>query len=240
MDDGVVVRLDDETFLCHTTSGGADRIHAWFEEWLQTEWFDFKVYVANLTEQYSQIAVAGPKALELLRSLDSDIDFVAVPFMGMAEGTIAGCPARVFRISFTGELSYEFAVPLSFGLSLWEKLHAKAEELGGGVYGTEAQHILRAEKGFVVIGDETDGTVTAHDVGMSWAVSKRSAARWRARSREWQSDWPCDLDLLLADAESFDCDGVDQWRAKTVRRGHRNLNREEKIGTSGDLRSCVL
>ena len=173
MDDGVVVRLDEDTFLCHTTSGGADRIHAWFEEWLQTEWFDFKVYVANVTEQFTQIAVAGPKGLELLGSLDSDIDFAAVPFMGMAEGTVEGCPVRAFRISFTGELSYEFAVPLSFGLSLWEKLHAKAEALGGGVYGTEAQHILRAEKGFVVIGDETDGTVTAHDVGMSWAVSKK-------------------------------------------------------------------
>jgi len=173
MDDGVVVRLDEETFLCHTTSGGADRIHAWLEEWLQTEWFDFKVYVANVTEQFAQIAVAGPKGLELLGSLDSDIDFAAVPFMGMAEGTVEGCPVRAFRISFTGELSYEFAVPLSFGLSLWEKLHAKAEALGGGVYGTEAQHILRAEKGFVVIGDETDGTVTAHDVGMSWAVSKK-------------------------------------------------------------------
>jgi len=173
MDDGVVVRLDEDTYLCHTTSGGADRIHAWFEEWLQTEWFDMKVYVANVTEQFAQIAVAGPKGLELLGALDSDIDFSAVPFMGMTEGTVEGCPVRAFRISFTGELSYEFAVPVSFALALWEKLHAKAEALGGGVYGTEAQHILRAEKGFVVIGDETDGTVTAHDVGMSWAVSKK-------------------------------------------------------------------
>ncbi len=173
MDDGVVVRLDEDTFLCHTTSGGADRIHSWFEEWLQTEWFDLKVYVANITEQFSQIAIAGPKALELLGALDSNIDFASVPFMGMAAGTVEGCPVRVFRISFTGELSYEFAVPVSFGLTLWKKLHAAAEALGGGVYGTEAQHILRAEKGFVVIGDETDGTVTAHDVGMSWAVSKK-------------------------------------------------------------------
>ncbi len=173
MDDGVVVRLDEETFLCHTTSGGADNIHGWFEEWLQTEWFDLKVYTANVTEQFTQIAVAGPKARDLLNSLDSDIDFNALPFMSMAEGTLAGCPVRAFRISFTGELSFEFATPVSFGLALWEVLHAKAEELGGGTYGTEAQHILRAEKGFVVIGDETDGTVTAHDVGMGWAVSKK-------------------------------------------------------------------
>ncbi len=173
MDDGVVVRLSEDEFLCHTTSGGADRIHGWFEEWLQTEWFDMKVYVANVTEQFTQIAVAGPKAREVLKSFDTDLDLDGLPFMGMAEGMFAGCPVRLYRISFTGELSFELAVPVSYGLALWEKLHAKAEELGGGVYGTEAQHVLRAEKGFVVIGDETDGTVTAHDVGMGWAVSKK-------------------------------------------------------------------
>jgi folate-binding Fe-S cluster repair protein YgfZ len=95
MDDGVVVRLDEETFLCHTTSGGADNIHGWFEEWLQTEWFDLKVYTANVTEQFTQIAVAGPQARELLNSLDSDIDFNALPFMSMAEGSV--CMAKPKR-----------------------------------------------------------------------------------------------------------------------------------------------
>ena len=173
MDDGVVVRVDEQTFLCHTTSGGADSTHAWFEEWLQTEWFDFKVYTQNVTEQFTQIAIAGPKARDVLAAVDSDIDFASVPFMGFVEGTVAGCPVRVFRISFTGEMSYEFAVPTAYGRALWDALMAAGQPFNIGPYGTEAQHILRAEKGFVVIGDETDGTVTAHDVGMSWAVSKK-------------------------------------------------------------------
>ena len=172
-DDGVVARLDEETFLCHTTSGGADSTHAWFEEWLQTEWFDLKVYTANITEQYTQIAVAGPKARDVLEGVDSDIDFAVLAFMGFAEGEVAGCPVRVFRISFTGEMSFEFATPSSYGRALWDRLMEVGKPFDIGPYGTEAQHILRAEKGFVVIGDETDGTVTAHDVGMSWAVSKK-------------------------------------------------------------------
>lgn len=175
MDDGVVVRLQDGSFLCHTTSGGADRIHAWFEEWLQTEWFDMKVYVANVTEQWTQIGIAGPHARALLERLGGDVDLAAeaLPFMGYAEGTLGGMPVRVFRISFSGELSFEIATPTNYGLALWEMLIEKGEDLGVGPYGTEALHILRAEKGFIVIGDETDGTVTAHDVGMSWAVSKK-------------------------------------------------------------------
>ncbi len=173
MDDGVVARLDEQTFLCHTTSGGSDRVHAWMEEWLQTEWFDMRVLTANVTEQWSQFAVAGPNARALLERLEGDVDFAALPFMGFAEGTVAGMPVRVFRISFSGELSYELAVPTSYALSLWEALLDVGGDLGVGPYGTEALHVLRAEKGFIVIGDETDGTVTPHDVGMSWAVSKK-------------------------------------------------------------------
>lgn len=175
MDDGVVARLDETTFLCHTTSGGSDRVHAWMEEWLQTEWFDLQVYTANVTEQWSQYAVAGPKARDLLAALDGDIDLsaAALPFMGFVEGTLAGCPVRLFRISFSGELSFEVATPTAYAVSLWEKLMEVATDLGGGAYGTEALHVLRAEKGFIVVGDETDGTVTPHDVGMSWAVSKK-------------------------------------------------------------------
>ena len=173
MDDGVVARLDQQTFLCHTTSGGSDRVHAWMEEWLQTEWFDLKVLTSNVTEQWSQFAVAGPNARKLLEAMEGDIDFASLPFMGFAEGTLEGRPVRVFRISFSGELSFEIATPTSFAVSLWESLLESGTDLGVGPYGTEALHVLRAEKGFIVVGDETDGTVTPHDVGMSWAVSKK-------------------------------------------------------------------
>ena len=174
-DDGVVARLDEETFLCHTTSGGADSVHAHMEEWLQTEWWDWKVHVANLTEQYAQIAVVGPNARKVLEKLGSDIDLSgeALTFMGWTEGKIGGFDARVFRISFSGELSYEIAVPAGQGLALWEALHAAGREFGAMPYGTECLHIMRAEKGFIMIGDETDGTVIPQDLGLHWAISKK-------------------------------------------------------------------
>ncbi|MDB6182311.1 sarcosine oxidase subunit alpha family protein [Paracoccus fistulariae] len=177
MDDGVVARLSEDSWLCHTTTGGADRIHGHMEDWLQTEWWDWQVYTANLTEQYAQIAVAGPKARELLQRLDGDIDLSqeALPFMTWAEGHLAGIPARIYRISFSGELSYEIAVPAGRGLDLWDKLHEAGRDLGITPYGTEAMHVMRAEKGFIMIGDETDGTIIPQDLGLNWAISKKKA-----------------------------------------------------------------
>jgi len=148
-DDGVVLRLDEETFLCHTTSGGSDWVHAWMEEWLQTEWW----------------------VLEALGGMD--VSKAALPFMGFADGPLGGFDARVMRISFSGELSYEIAVPTSQGLELWTKCLEAGAAHGIQPYGTEALHVMRAEKGFIMIGDETDGTVTPQDLGMHWAVSKK-------------------------------------------------------------------
>ncbi len=174
MDDGVVARLSEDTFLCHTTSGGADRIHGWMEDWLQCEWWDWKVYTANLTEEYAQIAVVGPKAREVLQKLGGmDVSKEALPFMEWRAGKLGGVRARVFRISFSGELSYEIAVPASDGLGFWKKLIAAGEEFGIMPYGTEALHVMRAEKGFIMIGDETDGTVIPQDLGLGWAISKK-------------------------------------------------------------------
>jgi sarcosine oxidase subunit alpha len=173
-DDGVVVRLDDDGFLCHTTSGGSDRVHGWLEEWLQTEWWDLRVYVANLTEQYAQVAIVGPQARAVLEELGGmDVSREALPFMRVAEGTLAGIPARVFRISFSGELSYEVAVPAARGQELWDAARAAGGRFGITPYGTEALHVMRAEKGFIMIGDETDGTVTPQDLNLGWAVSKK-------------------------------------------------------------------
>lgn len=174
MDDGVVVRLDEDTFLCHTTTGGSDRIHAHMEEWLQTEWWDLKVFTANLTEQFAQIAVVGPNARKVLEALGGlDVSRETLPFMGFAEGELAGIKARVFRISFSGELSYEVAVPTSQGLLMWNLLLQAGAEYGVTPYGTEALHVMRGEKGFVVVGDESDGTVTPLDLNLGWAVSKK-------------------------------------------------------------------
>jgi sarcosine oxidase subunit alpha len=185
MDDGVVARLGETQFLCHTTSGGADRIHAHLEEWLQTEWWDLKVHVVNLTEAYAQIAVVGPNARELLERLGGmDVSKDALSFMGWAEGQLAGIPARVFRISFSGELSFEVAVPAGRGLEFWTKCHELGADLGATAYGTEALHVMRAEKGFIMIGDETDGTVIPQDLGLDWAVSKKKADFIGKRAQE--------------------------------------------------------
>ena len=174
MDDGVVARIDEQSFLVHTTSGGAEHIHAWMEDWLQCEWWDWKVHTVNLTEQFAQIAVVGPKARTLLERLGGmDLGREALPFMEWRGGQLGGFQARVFRISFSGELSFEIAVPASQGRAFWDRLMAEGDDLGVMPYGTEALHILRAEKGFIMIGDETDGTVIPQDLGLNWAISKK-------------------------------------------------------------------
>lgn len=174
IDDGVVARIDEDTFLCHTTSGGADRIHAHMEEWLQCEWWDMKVWVLNLTEQYGQIAVVGPNARKVLEKLGGmDVSRETLPFMGWADGELAGIPVRAYRISFSGELSYEIAVPANRARELWDLLLEAGEEFGLMPYGTECLHILRAEKGFIMIGDESDGTIIPQDLGLHWAISKK-------------------------------------------------------------------
>ncbi len=192
IDDGVAARLSEDTWLVHTTTGGAERMHGHFEDWLQCEWWDWKVWTANVTEQWAQVAVVGPKARVLLERLGGKIDLSpeALPFMGWIEGEIAGIPARVYRISFSGELSFEVAVPANRGLELWEKLHEAGRDLNVTPYGTEAMHVMRAEKGFIMIGDETDGTVIPQDLGMSWAISKKKAdyIGKRAQERSFMTD----------------------------------------------------
>jgi sarcosine oxidase subunit alpha len=184
-DDGVVARIDEDTWLCHTTTGGAERIHAWMEDWLQCEWWDWKVYVANVTEQWAQVAVVGPNARKVLEKLGGmDVSKETLPFMQWADGTLGGFDARVYRISFSGELSYEIAVPASQGRAFWDALLAAGEEFGAMPYGTEALHIMRAEKGFIMIGDETDGTVIPQDLNLQWAISKKKEDFLGKRAQE--------------------------------------------------------
>ncbi|GFE52061.1 sarcosine oxidase subunit alpha [Roseobacter cerasinus] len=185
MDDGVVARIDEDTFLCHTTTGGAERIHQHMEEWLQTEWWDWQVYVANVTEQYAQVAVVGPNARTALEKLGGmDISKEALGFMEWADGELAGFKVRVYRISFSGELSYEIAVDAGQGQAFWDALMVVGHDLGVMPYGTEALHILRAEKGFIMIGDETDGTVIPQDLGLQWAISKKKDDYLGKRAQE--------------------------------------------------------
>ncbi len=191
IDDGVVARVDEDTWLCHTTTGGAERIHGHMEEWLQTEWWDWKVFVANVTEQYAQVAVVGPNARKVLEKLGGmDVSKEALPFMEWRDGKIGDFNCRAYRISFSGELSYEIAVRASQGQAFWDALMEAGKEFGVMPYGTECLHILRAEKGFIMIGDETDGTVIPQDLGLHWALSKKKDDYLgkRAHSRSHMAD----------------------------------------------------
>ena len=191
MDDGVVARLSENEFLCHTTTGGADHVHAWMERWLQTEWWNWKVFTANLTDQFAQINIAGPSAGRLISKIGgSDLVPDALPFMHWKESELAGCRVRVFRISFSGELSYEIAVEASRGLDLWKALMEAGAEFEIEPYGTEALHVLRAEKGYIMIGEESDGTVTPQDLNLHWAISKKKTdfLGKRAQQRSFLQD----------------------------------------------------
>lgn len=173
-DDGVTVRLAEHRWLMHTTTGGAARVLAWMERWLQTEWPHLKVWLTTVTDHWATTALAGPKSREVLRSVCPDVDFddAAFPFMACREGTVAGVPARIMRISFSGERAYEVNVPAGHGAAVWAALHAAGQPWGITPYGTEAMHVLRAEKGFIIVGQDTDGSVTPVDLGMGAMVSK--------------------------------------------------------------------
>ncbi|MEJ7139306.1 sarcosine oxidase subunit alpha family protein [Amphibiibacter pelophylacis] len=173
-DDGVTVRIAENHFLMHTTTGGAARVLAWMERWLQTEWPHLKVYLTSVTDHWTTTAVVGPKSRDVIRALCPDVDFddAAFPFMSYREGTVAGVAARIMRISFSGERSYEISVPWQHGLHVWKAIHAEGRAYGITPYGTETMHVLRAEKGFVIVGQDTDGSVTPVDLGMGGMVSK--------------------------------------------------------------------
>jgi sarcosine oxidase subunit alpha len=174
-DDGVTSRIGEQRFHMTTTTGNAAAVLDHLEEWLQTEWPELRVHATSVTEQWTTVAVVGPRAREVVTVLAPDLDVSndAFPFMTWREAVIAGTPGRVFRISFSGELAFELNVPTWHGLALWEAVMAVGEPLGITPYGTETMHVLRAEKGYPIIGQETDGTVTPQDLGMAWAVSTK-------------------------------------------------------------------
>jgi sarcosine oxidase subunit alpha len=174
-DDGVSARLAPDRFHLTTTTGGAARVLNMMEDYLQTEWPDLDVWLTSTTEQYAVIALQGPNARKVLEPLLEGIDLSAeaFPHMAIREGRICGIETRLFRVSFTGELGFEINVPTAYGRAVWEQLMAQGAQYGITPYGTEAMHVLRAEKGFIIVGQDTDGTVTPFDAGLDWAVGKK-------------------------------------------------------------------
>ena len=172
-DDGVVMRMADDRFHLTTTTSGAAHVFAVMEDYLQTEWPNLKARFASITEQWATIAVNGPLARDILAPLVEGIDMsnAAFPHMSVREGKICGVPTRLARVSFTGEMGFEVNVPTDYGLAVQEAIWALAEPRGACAYGLDTLLRLRAEKGFIVVGQETDGTVTPDDVGMGKMIA---------------------------------------------------------------------
>jgi sarcosine oxidase subunit alpha len=174
-DDGVVGRLAPDRFHVTTTTGGAPRVMHHMEDYLQTEFPHLNVWLTSITEQWAVIAVQGPKSRDIIAPLAEGIDLsdAAMPHMSVREGKICGVPTRLFRMSFSGERGFEVNVPADYGRAVWEALWAEGEKHGACAYGTETMHVLRAEKGYIIVGQDTDGTVTTNDAGLDWAVGKK-------------------------------------------------------------------
>lgn len=174
-DDGTVLRLAQDRFLVTTTTGNAATVLDWMEEWLQTEWPELRVRLTSVTEHWSIFAVAGPRSRDVVAAVFGDLDVTgdAFGFMTWQDTVLDGVPVRLARISFSGELAFEVSVSSWYAAALWDRLVEAGRPHGITPYGTETMHVLRAEKGYPIIGQDTDGTVSPHDLGMSWAVSKK-------------------------------------------------------------------
>ncbi|MBI1386594.1 MAG: sarcosine oxidase subunit alpha family protein [Rhizobiales bacterium] len=174
LDDGVTIKLADDHYWMSTSTGNADLVYRHIEHFLQIERPEWDVRVTTMTTRWANATVCGPKAREVMEAAGTDLDLSpsAFPFMAMREGRVAGIPARVCRVSFTGELSFEVNVRSRDALALWEALMAAGKAHGITPVGSEGNHVLRVEKGFLSLGHEADGTVDAFDLGMGWIVSK--------------------------------------------------------------------
>ena len=174
-DDGVTTRLGENHYIMTTTTGGAANVMGKLEDYLQTEWPELDVYLTSVTDHFATATVGGPNSKKILNKLIPDLDFSDenFPHMSFKEAKVGKIKCRIMRISFTGELSYEINVQANYGKSLWEQCIEAGKEFNITPYGTETMHLLRAEKGFIIVGQDTDGTMTPIDLQMDWIVSKK-------------------------------------------------------------------
>jgi len=208
-DDGVTLRISEDRYYMTTTTGGAAKVLEWLEEWLQTEWPELDVVCTSLTEQWSTVAVVGPRSRDVIAKLFPELDVSndAFPFMTFQDSVMSsGVRARVARISFSGELAFEINTDAWHGLHVWEQVAEAGAEFGITPYGTETMHVLRAEKGFIIVGQDTDGTVTPQDAGMEWVVSKAKpfiGSRSYSRKDAVREDRKHLVGVLPVDRETF-------------------------------------
>ena len=174
-DDGVTTRLDENHYVMTTTTGGAANVMGKLEDFLQTEWPELDVFLTSVTDHFATVSVCGPNSRKILNKIIPDLDLSDenFPHMSFKNSRIGKIKCRVMRISFTGEHSYEINIQANYGKSVWEKCMEAGKEFNITPYGTEAMHLLRAEKGFIITGQDTDGTMTPIDLQMDWIVSKK-------------------------------------------------------------------
>ena len=174
-DDGVTTRLSENHYIMTTTTGGAANVMGKLEDYLQTEWPELDVYLTSVTDHFATVSVCGPNSKKIVSSVIPDLDFSDenFPHMSFKEAKIGKINCRVMRISFTGEQSYEINIQANYGKSLWKKCMVAGNNFDITPYGTETMHLLRAEKGFIIVGQDTDGTMTPIDLQMDWIVSKK-------------------------------------------------------------------
>ncbi len=233
-DDGVVGRLAADRFHVTTTTGGAPRVMNMMEDYLQTEFPHLNVWLTSITEQWAVIAVQGPNARKIIEPLVEGIDMsdAAMPHMSVREGKICGVPTRLFRMSFTGERGFEVNVPADYGQAVWEALWAEGQKHGACAYGTEAMHVLRAEKGYIIVGQDTDGTVTPNDAGLDWAVGKKKADFVGIRGMKRPG--PCCARPQAAGRPQ------DEGSEDRARRGRADRRRPEPANPDEDDRPCLV
>ena len=174
-DDGVTTRIGENHYIMTTTTGGAATVLGKLEDYLQTEWPELDVYLTSVTDHFATISVCGPNSKKILSKVISNLDFSdeSFPHMSFKNSKIGKIKCRVMRISFTGEQSYEINIQANYGKSVWEKCMEAGREFNITPYGTETMHLLRAEKGFIIVGQDTDATMTPNDLQMDWIVSKK-------------------------------------------------------------------
>jgi sarcosine oxidase subunit alpha len=223
IDDGTVMRLAEDRFLLTTTTGNAATILDWMEEWLQTEWPHLSVRLTSVTEQWATVALVGPRSRDVLARVAPElaVDNDAFPFMTWRDGAVAGLRARVCRISFSGELAYEVNVCANEARHVWDALMAAGEKFAITPYGTETMHVLRAEKGFIIVGQDTDGSITPIDLGMDWIVARNKdfiGRRSLTREDTQRSDRKHLVGLLTDDPNAVLLEGGQVTRADATER----------------------
>lgn len=191
MDDGVTAHLADDFYYMSTTSSGATSVYEWIDWWLQSG-LNLDVHIVNATNFRAAMNLTGPHARRVLNSVTEGVDLSreAFPYMNARQGRVAGAPALLLRIGFTGELGYEIHVPSGYGMQVWQALMAAGADDGIRPFGVEAQRLLRLEKGHLIVGQDTDSLSNPLEASMGWAVKEEKrdflgrAALQMARERQ--------------------------------------------------------